>query len=455
MTIRPRDARGARRRGAAKPAVLPALSLVLTFFLSAPGLQGRAQDRPEPAKAETAVAPGAAPRVFVDCSLSGRGAWRACDIDYIRTEVRFMNFVRDRKDADIHLLITSQDSAGGLEFTVAFIGRNGYAGIDDTLRFYASRVDAEDTIREGLVRVIKAGLMRYVARSPLLSQVTISFPEKLNSERVKDSWDHWIFSLYGGGFLNGEESSRRSDVSGRAYARRVTPEMKAHVELEGASRSSLFRYTEDGQDVSYESLYRSYQFDGLLVFSLGEHWSAGAYAGLDSDTYRNNKLSLKFAPALEFNVFPYSASTRKQFRLLYRLRFSRNSYFEETIYDRLAESLLSQSLSVDLVIKQPWGSAQTSLEASHYFQENFKHNRLSLWGSLDLKIFKGLSLDLGGSYAIIHDQLSLQKGDLSPEEVLLQRKQMATNYRYRFSIGLSYTFGSIFSNVVNPRFGSG
>ncbi len=28
-------------------------------------------------------------------------------------------------------------------------------------------------------------------------------------------------------------------------------------------------------------------------------------------------------------------------------------------------------------------------------------------------------------------------------------------YSYFFMFGLSYTFGSIYSNVVNPRFGSG
>lgn len=54
---------------------------------------------------------------------------------------------------------------------------------------------------------------------------------------------------------------------------------------------------------------------------------------------------------------------------------------------------------------------------------------------------------------MIHDQLALQKGDLSQEDVLLQRKQLSTQYNYYVSIGLRYTFGSIFSSVVNPRFG--
>jgi len=33
------------------------------------------------------------------------------------------------------------------------------------------------------------------------------------------------------------------------------------------------------------------------------------------------------------------------------------------------------------------------------------------------------------------------------------RDQLVTDYNYSFTLGLSYGFGSIFSSVVNPRFG--
>ncbi|MBN2198326.1 MAG: hypothetical protein JW747_00585 [Candidatus Aminicenantes bacterium] len=396
-----------------------------------------------------------APKVYVDCSLSGRRAWRACDLDHLRAEVNFVNYVRDRNESDIHILITSQDSAGGIEYTVAFMGRKAFLGVDDTLHYYSNRVDAEDTVRQGLVRIIQAGLMRYIARCPLVNLMNFSLAREMKPAPVDDKWDHWIFSLYAGGYIRGEEMSRRSELSGRFSARRATPDLKLDFEIDGSSNVSRYVYTEEGETVVYESLTRNFQCDSLAVFSLGEHWSAGGSARVESDTYDNTRLAVQIAPAVEFNLFPYSESTRKQCRFLYSLRFSRVSYLAETIYDKLGENLLSQALTVDLVVKQPWGTAQTSLEASHYFHDLFKHSRLSLWAYLDLKVFKGFSLDLSGSYAVIHDQLSLEKGELSPEEVLLQRKQMATNYRYRIYVGLSYTFGSIFSNVVNPRFGNG
>jgi len=66
---------------------------------------------------------------------------------------------------------------------------------------------------------------------------------------------------------------------------------------------------------------------------------------------------------------------------------------------------------------------------------------------------KEADVHISGYYAAVHDQLSLVKGGATLEEILLQRTELATNYSYFASIGFSYTFGSVFSNVVNPRFG--
>jgi hypothetical protein len=45
----------------------------------------------------------------------------------------------------------------------------------------------------------------------------------------------------------------------------------------------------------------------------------------------------------------------------------------------------------------------------------------------------------------------LPKGEASDEEVLVRRRQLATNYLYFAEFGISYSFGSIFNNIVNPR----
>jgi hypothetical protein len=42
--------------------------------------------------------------------------------------------------------------------------------------------------------------------------------------------------------------------------------------------------------------------------------------------------------------------------------------------------------------------------------------------------------------------------DISYEELLLQRRRLASDFDWEFGIGFSFQFGSIFNNVVNNRF---
>ena len=93
------------------------------------------------------------------------------------------------------------------------------------------------------------------------------------------------------------------------------------------------------------------------------------------------------------------------------------------------------------------------LIGSNYFHD-FSKNRIELNASLNIRIFKGLSLQINGGVAHINDQLNLKKGDVSEAERLLQLRELATKYRVEGGIELTYTFGSIYNNVVNPRFNS-
>ncbi len=55
----------------------------------------------------------------------------------------------------------------------------------------------------------------------------------------------------------------------------------------------------------------------------------------------------------------------------------------------------------------------------------------------------------------MRDQIFLPRRGASDEEVLLRQRALNTNFSYFGSVNVSYTFGSIFNNIVNPRFDSG
>lgn len=139
--------------------------------------------------------------------------------------------------------------------------------------------------------------------------------------------------------------------------------------------------------------------------------------------------------------------------ILYDIGYIYYEYFEMTIYDKLKDKLFKESASLGVDIKQRWGSLDITLQASHYFQDS-KKNRVTLYTDTSLPLLKGLSFKVYSYVSIIHDQLSLPKRQLTEEEIILQKKLLATQYSDYLSIGFSYTFGSIYSNIVNPRFGN-
>jgi len=382
----------------------------------------------------------AAPKVFLDC--------RRCDRDYFRDEITYVNYMRDRKDADIHVLVTEQSTgSGGREYTFAFIGLNQYAGLDNTLTFSSGPNDTGDEIRKGQIEVMKRGLFPYVVKTPIANYIYLSFREKLKPTAVKDPWNFWVFSISGDLRLSGESSRSSRSLDINVSANRVTPDWKIRLGLSGDFDKRIYDYDEYIESISEEK-----NATGMVVKSINEHWSIGGWIEAESNTYSNLDLLFTVAPAVEYNIWPYAESTRRQLRILYKIGYNRTNYREETIYDKMQETLFNQSLTVTFEVREPWGSASTSLEGSHYFHD-FNKNRLQLSGFLNFRVFKGLSVDIYGRYDLVHDQLSLPKGDASIDEVLLARKELLTAYDYSISVGLRYTFGSVYSNVVNPRFG--
>jgi hypothetical protein len=382
-----------------------------------------------------------APKVFLDC--------RRCDRDYIRKEITYVNFVRDRTEADIHILVTDENTgSGGNKYTLTFIGKNQFEDTENTLTYSSNETETRDEIREGMLEVMKRGLFPFLMETPLADLLSIQCKIELEPTAVKDNWDFWVFNIRVSGELEEETSQRTTQLSLDLSVNRVTPEWKIQLGVSGDYEEDNYDY----EDYSIKSISEEKDLRGLFVKSLNEHWSVGSWIEASSSTYSNIDSHYMFAPALEYNFFPYSQSTRRQLRCLYRVGVNSVNYIEKTIFDKTKETLFNESLTLTLEIREPWGSASTSLEGSHYFHDLSK-NRLELRGFLSFRIFKGFSVNLNGRYDRIRDQLSLPIEGASLDEILLQRKELATNYEYSIDIGFSYTFGSVYSNVVNPRFG--
>ncbi len=384
-----------------------------------------------------------APKIFLDCS--------SCDKDFIRTEIPFVNYVRDRHDAQVHILVTSQSTgSGGREYSFLFLGKEKFAGMNDTLTYISGKTDTYDDKRKGMTELLKLGLMRYVAKTPIAKEITLNFNKPHKKEEVKDEWDYWVYGLSANTFASGQEASNSLSIYGNVYANRITPDWKIRLKVRGS-------YNENNFDISgttYTSISRSKGASATLVKSLTDHWSAGLFGNFSQSTYQNYDQKYSMYGAVEYNIFPYSESTRKELRIEYGVGESYADYTEQTIYLKTSEFLTKHHLGLTLSVTQPWGTVNTSIDAQQYLHDLSK-NQVSLSTYLNFRIISGLSLHLMGSVSYIHDQLNLSAGGASQEEILLQRKELATSYSYFTSFGFSYTFGSIYNNIVNSRFGSG
>ena len=391
---------------------------------------------------------GEALRVFVDC------VQMYCDTDYLRTEIDFVNHVRDRQVADVHVLVTSERTGGGgREYTLEFIGRGRYATQSDTLRWNEPVAASDDDTRSGLARTIKLGLVRFVAATPRGARLEITYKPSAGEKTAgvtpaHDPWNYWVYRLRGNGNVNGEKSSRSFDGFGSFSANRTTEAWKITSSLTVNYSESKFDYA----GTKYNSYSHGYGANALVVKSLSQHWSAGGRASVQSSTRINQDFAVRVAPAVEYNVFPYSEATRRALTLQYSLGVAAVNYTEETIFDRTSEVLADEMLTANYDLKRNWGSVSTSLEGAHFLHDASKWHVQSFL-SLEVRLFKGLSLNGFGSASLIRDQLFLPKASTAPEDVLLQRRQLATGYRYFSGFGLSYSFGSIYNNVVNTRFG--
>ncbi len=250
------------------------------------------------------------------------------------------------------------------------------------------------------------------------------------------------------GNFSGEQSRSTSSLYGSVSANRTTEKWKLSFGL-----SAQYSHTVQtiAADTTISTNTHSESFGSLTVRSLGSHWAAGLRTAVSASTYYNQTIDVRILPAVEYNVFPYAEATRHTLTIQYALGFEAVRFREETLYLKTSQVVPLHTLRALYNASQPWGAANASISASQYLHDPSKMS-LGLSGNLDLRVFRGLSLGVHASVSFIHDQLYLPLAGATPDEVLLNLRQLATSYSYYSAIGVSYTFGSIYNNVVNPRF---
>jgi hypothetical protein len=383
-------------------------------------------------------------KVYLDCNR--------CDNTFIKQNLNNVEFVRDQNYADVHLFFTTQrNGSGGTAYEIEFIGQNEFEKFQDILSFSTDTDMTNDDIRQRILKYIKLGLIRFWIKQGKTDNITITVnsPTKSDEEakEEKDPWDYWVFRIGANGYFSGQETSKFSNVNFNLSAKRVTDKNKFSIRLGLSENKSIFSFGEE-EIVSIQS---SKYLNTSDIISITEHWSVGAFARLGSSVFRNKDFYWSFKPAIEYNFFEYSESSKKQLTLSYRNGIVYNNYIERSVFGKESEYLWEHGLALGGSVNQKWGSISGQASFQQFLHDT-SLNSLSFYIGTSVRLFKGFNLNLNGNYSITRNQIDLPAGNVSLEELLLQQQQLKSGYNYFVSIGFSYSFGSIYNTIVNPRF---
>lgn len=381
-------------------------------------------------------------RVYLDCNY--------CDNGYIKQNLSNVIFVRDAKQADVHILYISQNTGGGGSAEkIQFIGLGLYKHLSDIMP-YATNANMTDVEKRDLrFKYLELGLLRYRIEAGQESSIELAITPQSTSvpQLDEDPWNSWVFSMNANGWFSGQETSKTFNYGAGAAARRITEEQK--FMLSGGINRDQTNYDYDG--VKTQAKKKSSWGNVQQIFSMNDHWSYGFFGNAGNSLFSNYKLYAIGKTGIEFDFFKYSESFNKQAIVAYNLGARYNNYYDTTVFNQAAENLAFQEVTIGGKVKQNWGNLSSTITYQNYLHD-FKLNSVSLWLNVKIRLFKGFSWRINGSFDIRQNQVNIARQNASIEDVLLQQQELGSNYSYWMNTGINYSFGSMYNSVVNPRF---
>ncbi len=382
------------------------------------------------------------PNVYVDCNR--------CQMSYIRTNVDFVNYVRDQADADIYLRLTDASTGSGRQFIIDLRGIPPFSDRRDTLVFESPNTATSDEERAELVRHIRIGLIPFVTGTSAMNSIDVvrnTMVDDTITEEPDDPWNRWVFETDLQASFDMEDTEFNYEIESGFNAERITEKWKYDIRMEYEVDRTKIDLSTGTRKVNRDSWYAR----SFIGYSLRDHLSIGLFTRANASRTQNILINLEASPAVEYSVFEYPEFQERRWVFQYRITPIYRNYDRTTVYLKDSEFLFQQVLSQELRYDQPWGRINVGISATSYLHD-LSLNSLEFDPSLSIRITRGLFVNFYGNYRIINDQISLPAEDITDTERLLGERQQATTYELRFSFGVSYTFGSIYSNIVNPRF---
>lgn len=388
-------------------------------------------------------------KIFIDCNQE----W-LCDMDFLRKELSAVDFVRDRFLCEVQIISNVQfNGNGGESNTLSFIGQKEFASKRDTFTYFNELTATDDVKRKKMLKHLQVGLIPFLLQKGSIDNidVTLKTDSTSNSQPVKDPYNLFQFSFGSSGSFNGDRNYSYSNINNNILVSRETTQSKFTFEVYNSlSRNKFNFYNADTDSTEVVTANRDRQdVFTQYVKKVNEHWAYGMQFFYTRSVFENIDHRLRITPTVEYSIFPYTKFNDTRLIVGYSIGPRFLNYGDTTIYFKIKETLVQQNINAIASFTKQWGTINLGAFWSNYM-DDFKKNNFSLGGAISWNVFKGFKFSVGGSYDLIHDQISLPKYDATRDDLLTQRRIIATSFNYWCGVGFSYTFGSIYNSQVHP-----
>lgn len=389
--------------------------------------------------------PSARPKLFLSCP-------KPCFDSYLRQELSYFDFVRDPRLADFTLLVVRQPAGnGGERFSATLFASASEPGhFPTTHAFLAAPGAAAHESRRRLLQVLLRELQLALTGTPYEAAFELNLPKREESALgvLLDPWKYWVFAPEVKGEGEGGSGYYFMDLTSSLTLRRITEASKLRLRFAYLRRFTGYRL-EDGSRINGD--VHGWEIRPIYARSIGQRWALGLTATVRENQFENLAGHLNGGPLVEFNVFPYTSNASEQLRFAYQVGAWANWYAEPNQEGAIRELRPYHALSLIADVNHAFGSVQWVGQINSFIDQP-QHYRLSTGALLGLRLFEGLAINVEGQAALVRDQLSLRRRPVTDNELLLWTAQQATDYTFQVKFGISYTFGSVYNTIVNPRF---
>lgn len=384
----------------------------------------------------------------------------------INTFIPELTLSKNSLETDLFITIAPEIETSIIKYDLRIIGQKKFGDKNSN----ASITVSKDATTPAKSEVIFQNTKRLLMESGIIADVpsrlnpnltntqTTSMPETSNITAVtKNKLEDWLIMSTINGSISLTENSKNGNFINSLIANKTKGKNRLDIGLQlGYNLSSFTFITSEGARTSTNK-YLDWNVTTLRSIALNSQWAMGGILGTIRMASQNVAGSFIAMPGFEYSIFPITERVTKQFAIRSLLGMFHYSYIDSTYLDRKKETLLSGEIALIGNFYEQWGSASLTLRASRFF-DKINDSSINFNSNINLRINQKFSFNFS-IYGFLQSSIKRYSKNfyldgITPEDILLGRAKLPSNFSLGGSVGLTFNFGSNYINPINQRFGN-